>query len=38
MVNGGEVQTITSGLLKNMARNYEERRIGLVQGIAVRPE
>ena len=25
-------------MLKNMARNYEERRIGLVQGIAVRPE
>jgi ubiquinone/menaquinone biosynthesis C-methylase UbiE len=25
-------------MLKNMARNYEERRIGLVQGVAVGPE
>lgn len=25
-------------MLKNMARNYEERRIGLIQGVAVRPE
>ena len=25
-------------MLKNMVRNYEERRIGLVQGIAVRAE
>ena len=25
-------------MLANMARNYEERRIGLIQGIAVRPE
>jgi hypothetical protein len=25
-------------MLKNMARNYEERRIGVIQGIAVRPE
>jgi SAM-dependent methyltransferase len=24
-------------MLKNMARNYEERRIGLVQGVAIRP-
>ena len=25
-------------MLANMARNYEERRVGLIQGIAVRPE
>ena len=25
-------------MLKNMARNYEERRVGLIQGVAVRAE
>jgi SAM-dependent methyltransferase len=25
-------------MLKNMARNYEERRVGLIQGVAVLPE
>jgi hypothetical protein len=25
-------------MLKNMARNYAERRVGLIQGVAIRPE